>query len=249
MEGAPPLPLPIFPTLPDMSTLQVSGCVHPDGRAAPPLPHPNLPTLVDPSTLQVSGCVRLDGRGATPNQLSRACASVPQHELLLPCLSVEECLRYSAAVRLGPVVSAQQAKQRVDEVMQVGSLERGRRWGRGGGENWRSGFHSSGPPQGRGVGPSRWGREQVGLLLFLSCLHVVPSTLAQGLVPIFRLIVFKFSQEFSLVSSVIPSCGSYPDAPCTVHPLCPQELNISHLKGDFSAVGSSQAISGGERRR
>ena len=91
--------------------------------------------------------MRLDGRGATPNQLSRACASVPQHELLLPCLSVEECLRYSAAVRLGPVVSAQQAKQRVDEVMQVGSLERGRRWGRGGGENWRSGFHPSGPPR------------------------------------------------------------------------------------------------------
>ena len=101
--------------------------------APPPLPLSNLPTLVDPSTLQVSGCVRLDGRDATPDQLSRACASVPQHELLLPCLSVEECLRYSAAVRLGPVVSAQQAKQRVDEVMQVGSVERGRRWGRGGG--------------------------------------------------------------------------------------------------------------------
>ena len=115
--------------------------------APPPLPLSNLPTLVDPSTLQVSGCVRLDGRDATPDQLSRACASVPQHELLLPCLSVEECLRYSAAVRLGPVVSAQQAKQRVDEVMQVGSLERGRRWGRGGGENWRSGFHPSGPPR------------------------------------------------------------------------------------------------------
>ena len=59
--------------------------------------------------------------------LSRACASVPQHELLLPCLSVEECLRYSAAVRLGPAVSAEQAKQRVDDVMRVGL--RGRREG------------------------------------------------------------------------------------------------------------------------
>ena len=52
-------------------------------------------------------------------ELSKACAHVPQHDLLLPCLSVEECLRYSAAMRLGSGVSLTQARMRVDEVMQV----------------------------------------------------------------------------------------------------------------------------------
>ncbi len=68
----------------------------------------------------VRGSVDIDGRIASPSELSKSCAHVPQDDRLPLHLSVQECLLYSAAVRLGPRATPVQAIGRVAAVMKVG---------------------------------------------------------------------------------------------------------------------------------
>jgi len=64
---------------------------------------------------RVSGAVRIDGVAMHADVLARVTALVPQDDLLLRSLTVEECLRYSAALRLEPELSPQAVQVRVTD--------------------------------------------------------------------------------------------------------------------------------------
>ena len=61
----------------------------------------------------------LDGVPVPPGRMAALSAHVPQHDLLLRSLTVEECLRYSAAIRLDARVPPREVAARVEAVMQV----------------------------------------------------------------------------------------------------------------------------------
>lgn len=67
---------------------------------------------------RITGQLAIDGEPVSARQLSRTCAHVPQHDLLLPGLTVEECLRYAAAVRLGSTASPAYSAARVETLLE-----------------------------------------------------------------------------------------------------------------------------------
>jgi ABC-type multidrug transport system ATPase subunit len=76
---------------------------------------------------RVRGRVLADGVRVGPGRLSRLTALVPQDDLLVRSLTVEESLYYSAALRLDASLSPAQCRARVDAVLRDLGLDKVRR--------------------------------------------------------------------------------------------------------------------------
>lgn len=98
---------------------EVAGVLGPSGSGKSTLLSALTGSLASDSSWRVRGRVCLDGVPASAGALARATALVPQDDLLLRSLTVEECLLYSAALRLPPVLPPAAVHARVDSVMRA----------------------------------------------------------------------------------------------------------------------------------
>jgi ABC-type multidrug transport system ATPase subunit len=96
---------------------EVTGVLGPSGSGKSTLLSSLSGSLSSDSSWRVRGHVTLDGAPATAKALAKVTALVPQDDLLLRSLTVEECLLYSAALRLPPALPPAAVHARVEEVM------------------------------------------------------------------------------------------------------------------------------------
>ncbi|GAX77358.1 hypothetical protein CEUSTIGMA_g4804.t1 [Chlamydomonas eustigma] len=110
----------------------LSGCCHeghllgllgPSGSGKSTLLNVLSGQIQDGGRWKVQGNLTLHGYPAAAGQLSSICAFVPQHDMLLPSLTVEECLLCSAALRMSSSATVSQAKDRVATVMKELKIE------------------------------------------------------------------------------------------------------------------------------
>ncbi|KAG1675973.1 hypothetical protein FOA52_014217 [Chlamydomonas sp. UWO 241] len=72
----------------------------------------------------VGGALSFGGVSVDAHQLSRDAAHVPQFDILMPGLTVTECLRYAAACRMGPTERPAEAHARIADVMRELDIEK-----------------------------------------------------------------------------------------------------------------------------
>jgi ABC-type lipoprotein export system ATPase subunit len=96
---------------------EVAGVLGPSGSGKSTLLTALTGSLASDARWKVKGRVCLDGAPAGAHALARVTAMVPQDDLLLRSLTVEECLLYSAALRLPPALPPAAVHARVEDVM------------------------------------------------------------------------------------------------------------------------------------
>ncbi|KAI8473210.1 MAG: hypothetical protein J3K34DRAFT_519217 [Monoraphidium minutum] len=96
---------------------EVAGVLGPSGSGKSTLLSALTGSLASDARWRVRGAVSLDGAPAGGRALARATALVPQDDLLLRSLTVEECLLYSAALRLPPALPPAAVHAKVEAVL------------------------------------------------------------------------------------------------------------------------------------
>lgn len=96
---------------------EVAGILGPSGSGKSTLLSALTGSLAGDPRWRARGRVCLDGAPAGARALAAATALVPQDDLLMRSLTVEECLLYSAALRLPPALPPAAVHSKVEEVM------------------------------------------------------------------------------------------------------------------------------------
>lgn len=106
---------------------EVLGVLGPSGGGKSTLLTKLTGSLTSDSQWRLGGTVKLNGIPAGPSLLARVTALVPQDDLLLRSLTVEECLLYSATLRCDPSLPPDQVHAKVEGVITALGVQRVRK--------------------------------------------------------------------------------------------------------------------------